>query len=101
MSVARVMDQTSCERAGKHRGRSNACALCSGYDEDRGDVPRSTTSVRIERCCSPPAMQRRASGPPGGGSKPKDDLDGVLFVTAAMATISETQGSRSTDSESL
>eukprot|EP00966_Prymnesium_polylepis_P186966 4334209-Prymnesium_polylepis.1 len=49
MSVAQTTDQTSCGRAGMQRGMSDTCALCPGCDEDRGDVPRSNTSVGIER----------------------------------------------------
>ena len=56
MSDARATDQSSCRRAGMQRGRSEACAACSGCDEDRGNIRRTRWCVRIERICSPLAM---------------------------------------------
>mmetsp|Transcript_32496 Transcript_32496/g.80636 ORF Transcript_32496/g.80636 Transcript_32496/m.80636 type:complete len:94 (-) Transcript_32496:42-323(-) len=38
--------------------------MCSGCDEDCRDVFIAGWRVRIERICSPPAMQLGASGPP-------------------------------------
>ena len=69
MSVAQTTDQTSCGRARMQRDMSDTCALCSGCDEDRGDVPRSNTSVRIERRqrvipppCRPELRRQREEG---------------------------------------
>ena len=62
MSVAQITDQTNCGRAGTQRGTSDACAACSGCGEDHGNMRRTRWRVRIERICSPPAMQLKRAG---------------------------------------
>ena len=62
MSVAQITDQTNCGRAGTQRGTSDACAACSGCGEDHENMRRTRWRVRIERICSPPAMQLKRAG---------------------------------------
>ena len=61
MSDARATDQSSCRRAGMQRGRSEACAACSGCDEDSGNIRRTRRrpcSNRKDLLTSGNALQR-------------------------------------------
>eukprot|EP00966_Prymnesium_polylepis_P277794 6418149-Prymnesium_polylepis.1 len=44
------------------RGSSEVCAMCSGCDEDRRDMLIAAWLIRIERICSPQAIQLAALG---------------------------------------
>lgn len=79
------MKETSCRRAGQQRGRSDACAVWSGCNKDRGHVSHSTRrSNRNRLLTSGNATSGRAGHQ---GIKPRDHDEQAMSERSTISTI--------------